>query len=1693
LAQGLYGLNRPGDTAALIPLITNQDVILKLNGTSPRQVKSPQGLVDIGTINSYKYELRCYYETDLARDGGGAYILDSNGWYTLNSGATAFSTWTVENPDASSTVYNRLNITEARGGDSRTFAFTYTTTPQHWDLAKPGSYTVTTSKTQDSGDSNVTNTTKQITVGSTVLKKTQTTTKYISALNFPVVTQEVEGDGAVTRTTSYTYYGSSDPAGSQYRLQLAVYPEGKWVYYKYDDIGRTTNEFQGWLNSPPPTSGEPSLSANTYKLTQYFYTLSESDDGYSGGDPGDPENPFSVRKTTVKVPVWNGMAWQLQEVARTYNMTGSMESTTGFTKEMHRCPVPGAQWGDSGNLITYSADYPYDVSYPFKAYRPHYTTREDGTSSIFDYAWTTDGFAITEKSGAPDYGPVPTTIYEGFETTSVSDELGHPLSRTVKPIVGGTTLSAIVSQETYVYKDTGGSYFDKLRRGYDRYDLGLRTNSARYSDCCGLASTTNEDRLATVFEYDEMKRRISSKALVNGTSGIKTTNVLDSAGQVLATKRIGSDSDTDIITLSQTQYDVLGRPARQTNALGGVTAITNVMVSSRLCRTNTYPDGGTKIETFCRDGRPESISGTAVAPTSYLYGAEQDGSVWREYTVEVKLDSSGGTNEWVKTLYDGVGRPYKTIYSGATGNPSSLTVFNTSGQAITNRDPDGVTQLFAYNSKGERFRTAIDIDQNGTIDTDTGTDRITDTIEDVLASGDGGNSRGTDISRARVFKFTTDSSDATDIVSMTEASTDGLKIWRSLYRDPSTPVLTTQITKFGTGGYRTNVVYNSDASSNVTIYLYGRFQVTTNFDTHAAQVTKESRTYDPHGRVSASIDARNGATTYAYNSADLVTSVTSPNPGLGPQVTSTSYDTSLRPTSVTKPDNSVQTTVYYPSGLPKLKSGSHDYPVGYAYDAQFRMTFMTNWQSFSANSGKEVTRWNYDQYRGWLLSEDYCAPNGDPSAAGTTGPTYTYKDSGRLLTRVWRRGITTTYGYNNAGDQSSISYSDSTPGVTFTYDRRGRKAGVSCNSLDTALTWNDADQQLTESYSLGSILSLLSMNSTYDNNLRRTTLEAKQNTTSLQSVGYAYDYAGRMGTVTDNSASSYTANYAYHANSMLVSNIDFKHGTTNILVTAKTFDLLNRLTAISSVASGANASKLPISFAYDYNTANQRIRCVLEDGSYWIYMYDSLGQVTSGKRYWPDGTPVDGQQFEYSFDDIGNRITTGGRASAASFYTRTSTNAYSQRTNAPIVDVLGVANPTASVTVNGNTANRHGEYFHYPLSVANSSSAYPTVTIASTFGGGTSTSGKAFVPASTETFTHDQDGNLTADGRWAYTWDAENRLIQMIRDTDSPSGAREKLVFTYDWMGRRIRKQFYTWNSGTLSYQLSTDTIYLYDGWNLICEFDASSSQPGSLIRSYIWGPDLSGSMQGAGGVGGLLKVTDYTSGTSHHFVAYDGNGDVAALVDGGTGGVNARYEYGPFAEAVRTAGVMAKKMPLRFSTKYTDNESGLIYYGYRYLNPSTGRWMSRDPLAEQAFFIAYCEGKNKGTQFRLDSDSLGPAYCLLKNQPLNCVDRDGCEIGYTYCCDGRMTLDADQERLMLAGAVMTVCDAVGTGAMFVECASSQVSKLKCLRCKVAIHSDHHTFPFLGKKCHLQITCWAKGLKGSGINIRIPVPDRFCP
>ena len=118
------------------------------------------------------------------------------------------------------------------------------------------------------------------------------------------------------------------------------------------------------------------------------------------------------------------------------------------------------------------------------------------------------------------------------------------------------------------------------------------------------------------------------------------------------------------------------------------------------------------------------------------------------------------------------------------------------------------------------------------------------------------------------------------------------------------------------------------------------------------------------------------------------------------------------------------------------------------------------------------------------------------------------------------------------------------------------------------------------------------------------------------------------------------------------------------------------------------------------------------------------------------------------------------------------------------------------------------------------------------------------------------------------------------------------------------------------------------------------------------------------------------------HFPAYDLNGNVMGLVNATNGMISAKYEYGPFGEVFCSVEDMAEVNPFGFSTKYTDNETDFVYYGYRYYSPALGRWLSRDPIEEQG-------GLN--------------LYAFVNNDPVNKWDKLGlyrpkiCGVGCNY------------------------------------------------------------------------------------------------
>src|SRR5262249_23628776 len=144
---------------------------------------------------------------------------------------------------------------------------------------------------------------------------------------------------------------------------------------------------------------------------------------------------------------------------------------------------------------------------------------------------------------------------------------------------------------------------------------------------------------------------------------------------------------------------------------------------------------------------------------------------------------------------------------------------------------------------------------------------------------------------------------------------------------------------------------------------------------------------------------------------------------------------------------------------------------------------------------------------------------------------------------------------------------------------------------------------------------------------------------------------------------------------------------------------------------------------------------------------------------------------------------TNGMSLRVANYSANNLNQITQRDVPPYLDILGASILTNAVMVNGTKAYRKEEYFWRELSVNNTNSALWTNIVVS---GGQNVTGNVYIAKQPEVFQYDPDGNLTNDGRWAYSWDAENRLIQMTNN--SGVGPQYKIHFDYDATGRRIQK-----------------------------------------------------------------------------------------------------------------------------------------------------------------------------------------------------------------------------------------------------------------------------------------------------------------
>lgn len=1000
---------------------------------------------------------------------------------------------------------------------------------------------------------------------------------------------------------------------------------------------------------------------------------------------------------------------------------------------------------------------------------------------------------------------------------------------------------------------------------------------------------------------------------------------------------------------SYTQYDDQSRPTAsyesglyttfsyEPSALGGTTT------------TENRPGRGTVVTVTDTDGLVRTISEDGRSTRTVAHWTDAGG-----FANEHDASASGA---WRTLQKDWLGRVVLVSRSGVNGTETDGAEYNNKGQLVRETHTGSPARLYEYDAMGVLVRTGLDLNADGQL-TDASTDRIGEARTTYQQEG------GT------WFRITA----AKDWAINGSATPRGVQTVKEQLTLPANTI--SKVVTLDAGNNPTTRTVTVDRAAKLvteTVDLPSvvnhRVAISRNGLLQSVQEPWQTQVtlylHDALGRASGKTDPSFPTATHSvsYNGEGLLESTNSPS---GSAQYTYYFGTNLIQSEAV---NGILTYYdYTPAGQVQHVWGPGIHPrwQEYTVDGQlwklhtYHGTPATAWDGDtwpeSAGAG-DVTTWNYHLPSGTLESKE---------DANDFGVNYTYYAGGRSHTSTDGRSIVTTYGYHPAGELASVSYSDGTPAATFTVDRLGRRStAVDAAGLHT-YSHSALDQVEGDAITGTGILSGFTVSSGYDPIFRKNAVSVATGGANIVSQGYTYRSGD--GLLDEATYGTLSAKYGYFPQSAWVNQVAHRKNGANVLLSDRVPDAAYRIQLIESRRVSDTA--LLSSVSYTLNAQFQREQAVREDAKYWLYGYNSRGEVTAAGKKTNTGVSLAGTNFAFEYDAIGNRslATRNGRAET---YVAESRNQYDSRTVSGAVDVIGTSDVGNLVMVNGSVATRQGTHFHAAMPVDNSvSPLHAAVTVKAIRPQATpanadamlSKAGRAFVPKTPEAFAHDDAGNLVEDGRWIYTWDAENRLTGMTARTDLPASAKRKLGFVYDFGGRRIQKQVHDWNESTGSYVLVKTTKFCWNGPLLIAELNATNQ----LTRSYSWGHDLDGTLQGAGGVGGLLSITEAASG---YFPCYDGNGNLLALLNHNSGGVDAAYEYGPFGEAVRSSGIYADENPFRFSTKFADQETGLLYYGYRYYQPQTGRWMSRDPLGEEG-------GVN--------------LYSFVSNSPIDYIDPTG-------------------------------------------------------------------------------------------------------
>ena len=1188
-------------------------------------------------------------------------------------------------------------------------------------------------------------------------------------------------------------------------------------------------------------------------------------------------------------------------------------------------------------------------------------------STTAEYTWAganslTTGAPLLATASDPNYGGAGARcryIYNYSATYGGSN------------IVNGTVLEErnLDSNEVTVKLPLGGGSYPQVLDG------GSTEITRKFVGNQTVESTDAMGR-TTLFSYQTVAGVPNSGFLLNTT---------DSAGAVTTFTR-----------------DAVGRKLTQTNAIGGVRTFTynsagfelterdelnrlttnTRNVSNQITRTD-YPDG--TYETF-------TYTGTGLLKTHRFRNASTETFNYDGFgNLTSHVDAAGFTTTHT---YHANGLRAFTI---TPLNQTTSFQYDWLGRTTRVTHPDNTFRASAYDSFGNVIMEADELLNLSTMTYDhfNRLTTVTDPLGRVTTYGYGGfngscgscgSGGGTGLSSitypdGTVTTYTYDPS----WKKLTETLNSGTSY-----------AATTSFTYDNVG----SVATSTDALGGITTFTYDLLKRRTAVQDPLNRTTRS--TYDAVGNLLTRTAPDNTVTTHTYDVMDRTLTVKDPLN----HITSYSYNVPARTTTVTDPlgramitlTDALSRTISQtdPSGAVSLT----------AYDAGGRMTATTD-------PTGAVTTYTYNSRNHLIATTN---PLGrittrENDALGRTTATITpaplslrtefiydavgnllstKRPDGRFITKEYDvrdrptkltepqspQNLVTLYSYHPTGALDTLTDPKGQV-TTWNYDRLLRLTGKIYPNGDAHLyTYDAAGQLLTHKTPNNHI-------ATHTYNPKGQLLTQTWNTTTPATIR-TYFVDGQLQSITHGSS---VIQYTYDAAHQILT--DTQNLATLPALTIQATHDLNGRRRNSTYSAGRTVKYAwttrgqlasvevdgPPPFAnYTYDAAGQLTSLAHENGVSENLAYDTNGRLLSRTHLF-GSTPLGGHT--YTLDALGRRTAETGGTGVS-----------------PVNRTFGY-DPLGQVTA-ASYGTGLSDTYAYDKAGNRNSSSIASLGGASTLYTANNANQYTAITGVSQPISYDANGNLNLRNGNSYTWDSHNRLLSVI--PQNPVAGSKAQHYTYDGFHRRVQRTIRVWQPSNQWTDLDS-TRFFYDGWNVIEEHTITAGTQ-TLARTFTWGSDLSGTPQGAGGVGGLLLAEEVSGGntTARHY-HYDGNGNVTEITDL-AGAKVASYRYDAYGNTLAASGPYSAQNRYRFSTKPLDGEvtgAPLYYYGYRYYDPITGSWPSRDPIEEEGGVNLYGFVGNNGVNW---IDLLGLEDCCGNPR------RPGKEVtddAGRKCCEGEI------------------------------------------------------------------------------------------